>query len=45
MVFWTIGPWKWDAQNSLGFRNTNGSPNLGQTTQSNNNQQKKKKKN
>ena len=27
-----IHPWKWDAQNSLGFRDRNGSSNLGQTT-------------
>ena len=26
-----IRPWKWDAQNSLGFWDKNGSSNLGQT--------------
>ena len=32
------------AQTPMGFRDTNGSPNLGQTTRSYNNQKKKKKK-
>ena len=40
----SIYPGKWDAQNSLGFWDTNGSPNLGQTTRLYNHQQKKKKK-
>ena len=36
-----ICPREWDAQTPLGFRDTNESPNLGQTTRSYNNQQKK----
>ena len=39
----TICPGKWDTQNHMGFRGTNGSPNLSQTTRPYNNQQKKKK--
>ena len=39
-----IRPWKWDAQNSLGFWETNGSSNLSQTSRSSDNQQEKKKK-
>ena len=35
-------PKKWDAKTSLGFWDTNGSPNLGQMTSSNDSQQKKK---
>ena len=34
---------KWDAQNSLGFRNTNWPYNLGQTTRPGDSQQKKKR--
>ena len=34
---------KWDAQTSMGFWNTNGSPNLGQTTRPCNNKKTKKK--
>ena len=37
-----IRPGEWDAQNSLGFWDTNGSPNTDQTTRPSNNQQKKK---
>ena len=33
-------PRKWDAQNSLGFWDTNGSPNLSQTTRFTDSQQK-----
>ena len=36
-------PRKYDAQNSLGFWYTNGSPNFGQTTKPNDSKQKKKK--
>ena len=36
-----ICPGEWDSQAPLGFWDTNGSPNLGQTTRPNNNQQKK----
>ena len=32
---------EWDAQIPLGFLDTNGSPNLGQTTRPDNNQQEK----
>ena len=39
-----ICPRKWNAQNSLGFWDTNGSPNLAQTTRPIDNQQQKKKK-
>ena len=39
-----ISPRERDIQTPLGYRDTNGSPNLGQTTRSCNNQQKKKKK-
>ena len=39
-----ISPREWDAQSSLGFRYTNGSPNLGQMTILNNSQKKKKRK-
>ena len=39
-----IRPGKGDAQTSLGFRNTNGSPNFGRTTRPSYNQQKEKKK-
>ena len=35
-----IRPGKWDAQTSVGFWNTNVSPNLGQTTRTNNSRQK-----
>ena len=35
-----ICPREWDAQKSLEYRDTNGSPNLGQTTKLYNNQQK-----
>ena len=35
-------PRKWDEQNSLGFWDTNGSSNLGQTTKPSNSQKKKK---
>ena len=35
---------EWDAQTSLWFWDTNGSPNLGQTTSACDSQQKKKKK-
>ena len=35
-----ICPRKWSAQTPLWFQDTNGSPNLGQTTRSNSNQQK-----
>ena len=38
-----IRPEKWDAQNSLGWGNTNGSSNLGQTTRPSDSQQKDKK--
>ena len=38
-----ICPREWDAQTPLGFRDTNGSPNLGQTTRSYNKQQRKKR--
>ena len=38
-----IRPGKWDAQNSLGFWDTNGSPILGQTTRHSDSQQKNKK--
>ena len=37
-----IHPGKWDAQTSLGFWDTNRSPNLGQTTRPSNKQQKKR---
>ena len=37
-----ISPGEWDTQNPLGFWDTNGSPNLGQTTRPCNNQQKKR---
>ena len=37
----SICPGKWDAQTPLGFRDTNRSSNLGQTTRPYNNQQKK----
>ena len=37
-----IRPGEWDAQTSLGFWDTNGSPNLGQTTRPSENQQKKR---
>ena len=36
-----ICPSEWDEQTRLGYRDTNGSPNLGQTTRSYNNQQQK----
>ena len=36
-----ISPGKWDTQTSLGFRDTNGSPNLGQTTGPCNNPQRR----
>ena len=36
-----IHPRKWDAQNSLGFANTNGSSNLGPTTRHSDSQQNK----
>ena len=36
-----ICPRKKDAETPLGFRNTNGSPNLSQMTKTNNSQQKK----
>ena len=39
-----IRPRKWDAQNPLGFWDTNGSSNLGQTTRPCDSQKKKKKK-
>ena len=39
-----ICPGEWDTQNSLGFQDTNGSPNLNQTIRPSNSQQKKKKK-
>ena len=39
-----IRPRKWDAQNSLGFWDTNGSLNPTQTTKPGDSQQKKKKK-
>ena len=39
-----IRPRKWDAQNSLGFWDINGSPNLSQTPRPSDNHQKKKKK-
>ena len=38
-----MSPGKWDAQTSLRFSDTNGSPNFGLTTSSSNNKQKKKK--
>ncbi len=38
-----ICPGEWDAQIPLGFWDTNGSPNLGQTTKLYNDRQKKKK--
>ena len=37
-------PIEQDAQSLLGFRDTNGSPNLDQTTRLSNNQQRKNKK-
>ena len=40
-----IHPGKWDAQNSLGFWDTNGSFNLGQTTRPSDGQKKKKREN
>ena len=36
-----ICPGEWDSQTSLGFWDTNGSPNLSQTTLPSNNQQEK----
>ena len=39
-----IRPGKWDAQTLLGFWDTNGSPNLGQTTRPYHNKKEKKKK-
>ena len=39
-----ICPGEGDAQTPLGFRDTNGSPNLGQTTRSYNNKKKEKEK-
>ena len=39
-----IRPGEWDEQASLGFWDTNRSPNFGQTTRPSNSQQKKKKK-
>ena len=39
-----ICPGEWDAKTSLGFRDTNGSPNLGQTARPYNNKKKKKRK-
>ena len=36
-----ISPWKWGEKNYQGFWNTNGSPNLGQTTRLRDTQQKK----
>ena len=38
-----IRPEKWDAQNSLGFRDTNRSPNLSQTTRFSDSQQQQQK--
>ena len=38
-----ICPRKWNAQNSLGYWHTNGSPNLNQTARPSHSQQKKKK--
>ena len=38
-----IRPGEWDAQNSLGFWDTNESPNLGQTTRPSNNQQQQQR--
>ena len=35
-----IGPWEWDAQNSLGFWDINRSPNLGQTIRPSNSKKK-----
>ena len=37
----TFRPGKWDAQTSLGFGDSNGSPNPNQTTRLSDNQQKK----
>ena len=39
----SIRPGKWKAQTSLGFCDTNGSPNLGQTTRPSDSQQQKKR--
>ena len=39
-----ICPGEWDAQNSLGFRDTNGWPNLSQKTRPSDSQQKQKTK-
>ena len=39
-----ICPGEWEAPTPLGFWDTNGSPNLGQTTRPYDNQQQKKKK-
>ena len=38
-----ISPRKWDVQNSLGFWDTNGSPNLGQKTRPSDSKKKKKR--
>ena len=38
-----ISPGEWDVQTSLGFWDTNGSPNLGQMRRPSDSQQKKKK--
>ena len=40
----SVRPAKWEAQTPLGFRHTNWSPNLDQTTRPYNHQQKKKRK-
>ena len=37
-----VSPWEWDAQNSLGFKETNNSLNLGQKTRPSNNSNFKK---
>ena len=39
----SICPGEWDAQTPLGFWDTNGSPNLGQTTRPYNNERQKNK--
>ena len=38
-----ICPWEWDIQTTMGFRHTNRSPNLDQTTTPYDNQQQQKK--